>query len=395
MSEKFCKAASVGTAKRALFVIDSLESSHGTEMLTVILAGELVKLGWKLDFFAAEYTPATSPWTTVLQRLGIKVHRPHLRFLRRHLLPHRLVVSKLWRTAAHARPTLVWSPTNAILTSLALQARPKHSAPFFVHDPSEASPACPHYESLWFEVCNRVSALSVHGERQRRSAISYYGMTRPVEVVKPASLPPVYVTALAMTGKRVRFGQFGRLATMKGTLFAVAALADCVARGGDAELHFHGDGALRAQTEELTASLGLKDRVFFHGTYLSHELDHLVSKIDVGIMPSTYEGFGLVMLEILSRGRPIIATDVGSSQELLGDSGPGWVVPRANTTALADAMLACCNDPARTMEKARGAQQFWENQFTPEKMSARYLEFWSHHGVEPTICHTAEKASGF
>lgn len=366
---------------RAVFLIDSLESAHGTEMLAMILAGELVKLGWKISFYAAEYTPSTSPWSSFLREHSVPVYRPPFRILRRYLLPHRMIVAKLWRMTARHAPTVVWSPTNDILTCVALQAKPESAVPFFVHDPSEAGPTCPNYESLWFDVCNKVTGLSVHGERQRRSAISYYGMTRPVAVVRPATLPPSHISPLKMSGGRLRFGQFGRLATMKGSFFSVAALADCIARGGDAELHFHGDGPMKTVTHELAASLNMKDRVHFHGSYLPHQLDKIVENIDVSIMPSTYEGFGLVMLELLSRGRPVIASDVGSSQEILGNSGPGWVVPKANTTALADAMLACCQDPDETEAKSREAPRIWKSHFTPEKMALRYLAFWEQHGM--------------
>lgn len=366
--------------QRAFFLIDSLEAAHGTEMLAMILAEELKKIGWDISMFTAEYTPKTSAWTSFLRSRNIPVYHPPIRILRRHLLPHRLIVSTFWRRVARAAPTLIWSPTNAILTCLALQAKPEQSAPFFVHDPSEASPACPHYEPLWFKVCNKVTALSVHGERQRQSAISYYGMTRPVEVIRPATLPPDRIYPLKRNRDRVRFGQFGRLATMKGSLFAVAALADCLARGGDAELHFHGEGQMLPATQELAASLGLIDRVFFHGSYLPHQLDELAKDIDVTLMPSTYEGFGLVMLELLARGRPVVVTDVGSCKEIMGDSGPGWVVAKANTTALADAMLECCKNPQGFRDKAELGPTLWADQFTPAKMTDRYLEFWKRFG---------------
>ncbi len=369
------------STQRAYFLLDSLEFAHGTEMLAMILAGELKKIGWEVSVFTAEYTPSSSTWAEFLHQSSIPIYRPPVRILRRYLLPHRLIVSKLWRRAAHSPPTLVWSPTNDILTCVALHAKPENAVPFFVHDPSEAGPACPHYQPLWFKVCNSVTALSVHGERQRQSAISYYKMERPVDVVRPSTFPPSRVHPLKLTGGRMRFGQFGRLATMKGSLFAVAALADCVNRGGDAELHFHGDGPMKAVTQELAFSLGLRDRVFFHGSYLPSQLDDLVNSIDVSIMPSTYEGFGLVMLELLSRGRAVIASDVGSSREILGDSRAGWVVPRANTTALADAMLYCCTHPEETLARANQGPELWKANYTPEKMAARYLNFWEQNGT--------------
>ncbi|WP_198141324.1 glycosyltransferase family 4 protein [Verrucomicrobium spinosum] len=375
---------STGTRPHALFLIDSLESAHGTEMLAVILAHELVAQGWQVSFYTARYTPGRSPWTPALQARSIRVYRPWFGFLRRFQLPHRQVVALLRHHARIRHPALIWSPTNDILTCLALQQRPGPSIPFFVHDPSEASPACPNYEPLWFKVCNQVTALSVHGERQLQSAKEYYQMTRPVEIVRPSSLPALKVSKLDLDKEVLRLGQFGRLATMKGSLFSVAALADCLSRGGKAELHFFGDGPMKPATQELAYSLGISGKVLFHGRYHPEQLDTLAAGIDVGLMPSTYEGFGLVMLEMLSRGRPVIASDVGSSQEVLGGGG-GWVVPKANTVALADAMLDCCLNRPEVLRKAAEGPIVWANQFTPAKMAERYLAFWSSHcqGLPP------------
>ncbi|MEZ0386603.1 MAG: hypothetical protein ACAI34_06030, partial [Verrucomicrobium sp.] len=83
MNQKLAPTFSaVGKPKHAAFVIDSIEAPHGTEMLAMILAGELVDLGWKVSIFTAEYTPATSAWTSFLQRHSIRVYRPPIRLLR-------------------------------------------------------------------------------------------------------------------------------------------------------------------------------------------------------------------------------------------------------------------------------------------------------------------------
>lgn len=316
----------------------------------------------------------------MLHQYEIPVRHPGFWLLNRFHLPYKTSVCQLWNWCGKNSPHVIWSPTNDMLTCLALEARPANSAPFFVHDPSEAA-NCPHYPALWYQVCNRIDALSVHGENQRLGALKNYQITKPVEVVYPGSLRPQICSELRAHEGVVRFGQFGRMFSCKGTLFAVAALAQVLARGVQAELHFFGDGPFRSATEELAASLGIQEKVFMHGSYFNNDLDRLVSNIDVGLMPSVYEGFGLVMLELMSRGRPMITSDVGSSREVLEQFDAGIVVPRADPTALADAMECICKQPELLIRKAANAKTVWESRFTPEATTARYIEFWRRHGA--------------
>jgi glycosyltransferase involved in cell wall biosynthesis len=59
---------------------------------------------------------------------------------------------------------------------------------------------------------------------------------------------------------------------------------------------------------------------------------------DLLVFPSTYEGFGLVVLEAMSQGLPVIATPVGCVPDLVRDGETGVIVPARNRTALADAV---------------------------------------------------------
>lgn len=168
---------------------------------------------------------------------------------------------------------------------------------------------------------------------------------------------------------------------MKGIPFVIGAFAQVIEAGHDAELHFFGDGPEACSARELVDSLGLAARVSFHGGYQRQEMDDLVESIDVGLLSSIFEGFGLVMLELMSRGRPVIATDVGSSREVLEQLGGGWVVRRADTWDLARAMIHCCQHPHTVPETGRVARRVWENHFTPARLFDRLLQFWRDFGV--------------
>lgn len=86
-------------------------------------------------------------------------------------------------------------------------------------------------------------------------------------------------------------------------------------------------------------ALNLEDRVIFHG-HISNKmmLVQFYQRADVFVLPSLSEGFGIVLLEAMSFGLPIVATRVGSIPELVRDEENGLLVLPANSESLADAL---------------------------------------------------------
>jgi len=100
-------------------------------------------------------------------------------------------------------------------------------------------------------------------------------------------------------------------------------------------LHIGGDGSLRAPLEALAASLDLGAHVRFLGFVAERELPLAYQAADLFVLPTReLEGFGLVTLEALACGTPVLGTAVGAIPEVLGGLEPAWVVG-ADAEALA------------------------------------------------------------
>ena len=170
----------------------------------------------------------------------------------------------------------------------------------------------------------------------------------------------------------------GRIEPLKGleTLIrAIAALRptglliDCphylAVIGGEPDASQEEMSAEMARLQELVKTLGLGDLVLFLGKRSQDTLPYYYSAADVLVMPSHYESFGMVALEAMACGTPVIATQVGGLAFLVKDGESGFVVPDGDPIAMGEklAQLICQDDLRNRLgDQAHSyAQQYaWE-----------------------------------
>jgi glycosyltransferase involved in cell wall biosynthesis len=143
-------------------------------------------------------------------------------------------------------------------------------------------------------------------------------------------------------------------------------------------LRLVGDGPLRSELEQLSARLGLADRVVFLGERPRKEVFEEVVRCDMLVMPSRHESesFGLATLEAMACGKPVIASAVGGLVELVAHDETGLLVPRDDPPALAQAIRRLVQDPmlrARLGQAGRRRAQ----QFTVERMGESYEKLFN------------------
>ena len=104
-----------------------------------------------------------------------------------------------------------------------------------------------------------------------------------------------------------------------------------------------GDGPLRGRLEARAGELGVGDRVAFLGR--RDDVPALLAASDLVVLPSLYEGLPLSLIEAMAARRPIVATDVGGTRELVRDGVDGLLVPSGDPAALARAIARLRGDP--------------------------------------------------
>jgi D-inositol-3-phosphate glycosyltransferase len=108
-----------------------------------------------------------------------------------------------------------------------------------------------------------------------------------------------------------------------------------------------GDGDQTPESQHLkrkSTTLGIDDRVLFAGRIEQKKLPPYYHAADVLVIPSHYESFGLVGLEALACGKPVVSTPVGAMKRLIKDNRAGCVVADTSPQSLAQAIQSICAD---------------------------------------------------
>ena len=114
-------------------------------------------------------------------------------------------------------------------------------------------------------------------------------------------------------------GLVSRLEHIKGMDLVVPAFAEVRKRFPDVQLLVVGDGSLRAAMEQQAMALGCDDAVTWVGRQPQEELSQYYSRMDIVLMPSRSEGFGLTAIEAMAHGCVVVASDIGGLPEVVRD----------------------------------------------------------------------------
>jgi glycosyltransferase involved in cell wall biosynthesis len=150
----------------------------------------------------------------------------------------------------------------------------------------------------------------------------------------------------------------GRLVEQKGheyLLQALSRLGPAAPGGRPLRLAIVGDGPLRTSLPRRAEELGLGRQVIFAG--FRADVEDVMAAADLYVHPSLWEGFGLVLLEAMAMGLPVITTTHTAGPDLIHDGVEGFIVPIRDSEAIATRLELLHRDPARLAAMAQQARQ--------------------------------------
>jgi glycosyltransferase involved in cell wall biosynthesis len=155
----------------------------------------------------------------------------------------------------------------------------------------------------------------------------------------------------------------GRVERSKGHRFLLQALAELRSRerGLRVRLVLIGAGPEESALRRLAESLDLTDRVALLG--VRDDVAEIVAASDLFVLPSLNEGLSQAVLEAMTLGTPIVATDVGGTSDVVESGRTGWCVPPAQPVALADAIQEALGNPGTATAYADAARALVAQKF--------------------------------
>ncbi|HHS50414.1 MAG TPA: colanic acid biosynthesis glycosyltransferase WcaL [candidate division Zixibacteria bacterium] len=202
-----------------------------------------------------------------------------------------------------------------------------------------------YQENIYSELFKKVDAFTVNTEFLRSKALNL-GCPQAKLVTIPAALDIKqfdYVEKCIPISGVVQLASVGRLTEVKGTEFAISAVAQLVNDGYKVKYNIIGDGHLRQKLQTQADSLGLlkNQSIIFHGELTADKVRSVLSKCHIYVHPSIIhedgaeEAQGLAIQEAQALGLPVVATNTGGIPEGLIDGISGYLVPERDPESIA------------------------------------------------------------
>ena len=225
-----------------------------------------------------------------------------------------------------------------------------------------------------------------------RRAHSIYGFSGNIDVISLGAAAPEFTPAtreeLGLRPDIIYVVAVGRLVRRKN----LAHLIDALGRLGRDDVHLLvvGDGPEQAALAAQAQSQGLGEKVQFRGYVADETKYQLLAAADIFALPSMHEAFGLVYLEAMHCGLPVIAAKPGGQEDYLDDGRTGFLVPVDDPAELLKALQRLVNDgDLRATISAHN--RLVAQRFTTVATAAQYERLFQRltQGVPARACATA------
>lgn len=175
---------------------------------------------------------------------------------------------------------------------------------------------------------------------------------------------------LQLSPENIIIGSVGRLVTVKNYPSLIRAMKLVKEEVPGAKLLLAGDGAERSKLENLISELKLSDQVYLLGR--RDDVADLMKLYDVFVLPSFSEGLSNTLLESMSSGTPVVASNVGGNAEIVAEGSSGYLYPSDDVDSLAKILINLIQEKDNCLSLGRQARKHIEDNFSIATMVKNY-----------------------
>jgi glycosyltransferase involved in cell wall biosynthesis len=168
----------------------------------------------------------------------------------------------------------------------------------------------------------------------------------------------------------------GRQVPEKGGAILLEAFAHVLRAIPEAKLVMAGTGPWGEELKRRARSLGIDHKVLFAGYLQDETVQNLYRWADVCVFPSTYEPFGIVALEAMASGAPVVVSDVGGLSEIVEHEVDGLKTYAGSSSSVADQMLRILREPELASRLSGAARDKVASQFAWDQIAQNTNAFY-------------------
>ncbi len=212
-----------------------------------------------------------------------------------------------------------------------------------------------------------------NSEATREDLRIRYGIPQDKVRVFYFTMPDVMTTHNIQQGNRAGIVCVARLHQSKGHTVLIEAVAQLKLDFPDLRVTLIGDGELRADLERKVASMGLAETCHFLGTQPYGDVLQHMANAAVHVLPSLAEAFGLVNVEAMAVGTPVVSSAVGGIPDVVRDGVDGHLVPPGDVDALAMRLRQVLGDEAHRTTLGQNARARFLETFEREQALSQQI----------------------
>ncbi len=177
---------------------------------------------------------------------------------------------------------------------------------------------------------------------------------------------------MGISQKDFLVGFVGQLDERKGVETFVKSFCFLSEKKSHVTLLVVGEGKLKNRLMDMASQC--HGRVIFAG--YRNDVDEVMKCIDVLVLPSFWEGFGIVLIEAMAAGKPVVTTRTSNMPEIVTDKKDGFLIPPGDEDSLTKVLINLIEKPELKKEMGRLGQKKVQKQFTLEKMVDQTEDFF-------------------
>ena len=161
----------------------------------------------------------------------------------------------------------------------------------------------------------------------------------------------------------------------KGHRYLLEAMRSVTSRYGDVHVLLIGSGPLRDELQKYVEHLNMEDKVHFLGN--RRDVPELLAASDLFVLPSLWEGLSMALLEAMASAKPIVATAVSGTTQVLVAKETGLIVPPRNSSELSKAIVQLLSNPEQAQKMGQTAKRRVETSYSAHKQAEKYLVLYN------------------